>query len=125
MLQISSSFASFATNDISKARAFYAETLGLEVKEDHGMLTLRGPDGNWVLIYPKPVHHPAEHTVLNFVVPNIDAAVDELAARGVRFEYYDEGMIKTDAKGIARGNPQVAWFRDPAGNILSVLTEMK
>jgi catechol 2,3-dioxygenase-like lactoylglutathione lyase family enzyme len=123
MLQDSTFFASFATDDISKAKTFYAETLGLDVDEDRGMLSLLSPDGNWVLIYPKPVHVPAAHTVLNFVVPDIDAAVDALDAKGVKFEQY-EGDIKTDAKGISRGNPQVAWFRDPAGNILSVLTEM-
>jgi catechol 2,3-dioxygenase-like lactoylglutathione lyase family enzyme len=123
MLRDSTFFASFATNDISKAKKFYAETLDLDVDEDDGMLTLDSPDGNWVLIYPKPSHVPAEHTVLNFLVPDIDKAVDALAAKGIKFEQY-EGEIKTDAKGIHRGNPQVAWFRDPAGNILSVLTEM-
>jgi catechol 2,3-dioxygenase-like lactoylglutathione lyase family enzyme len=116
-------FASFATNDIPKTRAFYADTLGVKVREEQDMLWLESPDGQGVLIYPKPTHTPAEHTVLNFKVRDIDATVDALIAKGVKFEQY-EGEIKTDAKGIHRGNPQVAWFRDPAGNILSVLTEM-
>jgi len=127
MFKSKSFFASFAVDDPAKAKAFYGETLGLEVSEDpkmEGMLSLKSPDGNWVLVYPKAVHHPAEHTVLNLPVDDIDAAVDALSAKGVRFEHY-EGEIQTDAKGISRGNPQVAWFRDPAGNIVSVLTEMK
>jgi catechol 2,3-dioxygenase-like lactoylglutathione lyase family enzyme len=118
-------FASFAVNDLAKAKAFYAEILKMTVEEEEeGMLNLKGRDGNWILIYPKPLHNPAEHTVLNFVVEDVDAAVDELRAQGVRFEHYDQPGLKTDAKGISRGNPQVAWFRDPAGNILSVLEEM-
>ena len=116
-------FAGFACDDIAKAKAFYADTLGVQVREEKGMLWLESPDGTGVLIYPKPAHKPAEHTVLNFKVRDIDATVDGLIAKGVRFEQY-EGAIKTDAKGISRGNPQVAWFRDPAGNILSVVTEM-
>jgi catechol 2,3-dioxygenase-like lactoylglutathione lyase family enzyme len=116
-------FASFATNDIPKTRAFYADTLGVKVRQEQDMLWLESPDGQGVLIYPKPTHNPAEHTVLNFKVEDIDATVDALAAKGVKFEQYT-GEIQTDAKGISRGNPQVAWFRDPAGNILSVLTEM-
>ncbi|MCD6023158.1 MAG: hypothetical protein K0Q91_74 [Fibrobacteria bacterium] len=116
-------FAGFASNDIPRAKAFYADTLGIQVSEEEGMLWLKSPDGTGVLVYPKPAHTPAEHTVLNFKVGDIDATVDALIAKGVKFEQY-EGEIKTDAKGIHRGNPQVAWFRDPAGNILSVLTEM-
>jgi catechol 2,3-dioxygenase-like lactoylglutathione lyase family enzyme len=123
MLQNATFFAGFATNDISKSKKFYGETLGLDVDEDKGMLALNSPDGNWVLIYPKPAHTPAQHTVLNFVVEDIDATVAAMTAKGIRFEQY-EGEIQTDAKGISRGNPQVAWFRDPAGNILAVMTEM-
>jgi catechol 2,3-dioxygenase-like lactoylglutathione lyase family enzyme len=123
MFKSNSFFASFAVEDIAGAKAFYAGILGLEVSEEKGMLSLKSPDGNWVLVYPKPVHRPAEHTVLNLPVDDIDAAVDALAAKGVKFEHY-EGEIETDAKGIHRGNPNVAWFRDPAGNIVSILTEM-
>jgi catechol 2,3-dioxygenase-like lactoylglutathione lyase family enzyme len=123
MLRDSSFFASFASRDISRAATFYRETLGIEAYEEKGMLTLCSPDGNRILIYPKPSHRPAEHTVLNFLVPDIDMAVDALAAKGIRFEQYD-GKIQTDAKGISRGNPQVAWFRDPDGNILSIVTKM-
>jgi catechol 2,3-dioxygenase-like lactoylglutathione lyase family enzyme len=123
MLKNVSFFAGFASNDIPRAKTFYADLLGVEVVEETGMLWLKSPDGAGVLIYPKPTHKPAEHTVLNFKVEDIDATVDALTARGVKFEQY-EGDIKTDAKGIHRGNPKVAWFRDPAGNILSVMTEM-
>jgi catechol 2,3-dioxygenase-like lactoylglutathione lyase family enzyme len=125
MFESKSFFASFAVEDIPGAKEFYAGVLGLDVgEEEEGMLLLKSPDGNRVLIYPKPVHRPAEHTVLNLLVEDIDAAVDALAAKGVKFEHY-EGEIATDAKGISRGNPQVAWFRDPAGNIVGVMTEMK
>jgi catechol 2,3-dioxygenase-like lactoylglutathione lyase family enzyme len=117
-------FAGFACTDIAVAKDFYANTLGLQVKEEKGMLWLESPDGTGVLIYPKPTHKPAEHTVLNFQVWDIDEVVDALTAKGVKFEQYD-GDIRTDAKGISRGNPQVAWFRDPGGNILSVVTEMR
>ncbi|MDQ2824167.1 MAG: glyoxalase, partial [Verrucomicrobiota bacterium] len=92
------------------------------VSEDHGLLTLHLAGGNNVLIYPKPNHVPATFTVLNFPVDDVDLAVDELTRRGVRFETYDLPEIKTDKKGIMRGNgPTIAWFKDPAGNILSVL----
>ena len=121
MLSDSHAFSGFSSNDIATARAFYGGTLGLEVTEEHGMLTLHLAGGGTVLIYPKENHEPATFTVLNFPVGDIDRAVDDLVAAGVRFERYD-GMTQDD-RGIARGNgPDIAWFKDPAGNILSVLT---
>jgi catechol 2,3-dioxygenase-like lactoylglutathione lyase family enzyme len=122
MLGDSKAFSGFAAGDIEKAKNFYGETLGLKVSEDHGLLTLHLAGGNNVLIYPKPNHLPATFTILNFPVNDVDQAVDELTRRGVRFERYDLPEIKTDKKGIMRGNgPTIAWFKDPAGNILSVL----
>jgi catechol 2,3-dioxygenase-like lactoylglutathione lyase family enzyme len=122
MLGKSKAFSGFAVPDIEKAKWFYGETLGLKVSEDHGLLTLHLAGGNNVLIYPKPNHVPATFTVLNFPVDDVDLAVDELKKRGVRFEIYDLPDLKTDEKGIMRGNgPTIAWFKDPAGNILSVL----
>ena len=118
-----SAFASFSVSDTERAREFYGGTLGLAVAEMNGMLELRLAGGGTVLIYPKDDHAPATFTVLNFPVNDIDQAVDALRARGVRFEHYDWGGEQhTDAKGIMRGpGPQIAWFRDPAGNVLSVL----
>ena len=122
MLEKSKAFSGFAAPDIGKVREFYTSTLGLEVTEEHGLLTLHLAGGNNVLIYPKPDHVPATFTVLNFPVDDVDLAVEELTRRGVRFEKYDGPEIKTDEKGIMRGNgPTIAWFKDPAGNILSVL----
>lgn len=122
MLENSKAFSGFAVPDIGKAKEFYEKTLGLKVSEDHGMLTLHLAGGNNVLIYPKPDHKPATFTILNFPVDDVDQAVDRLAKRGVQFEIYDKPEIKTDKKGIMRGNgPTIAWFKDPAGNILSVL----
>ena len=122
MLGKSKAFSGFAVPDIEKAKKFYGETLGLKVSEDHGVLTLYLAAGNNVLIYPKPNHVPATFTVLNFPVDDVDLAVDELKNRGVRFEIYDLPDLKTDEKGIMRGKgPTIAWFKDPAGNILSVL----
>ena len=122
MLGESKAFSGFAARDVAKVKEFYARTLGLKVTEDHGLLTLHLAGGNNVLIYPKPDHVPANFTVLNFPVDDVDLAVDELTKRGVRFEIYDRPEIKTDEKGIMRGNgPTIAWFKDPAGNILSVL----
>jgi predicted enzyme related to lactoylglutathione lyase len=118
----SQGFSGFSTNDIGKAREFYGQTLGLEVGEDNGMLTLRLAGGGRVLIYPKPNHEPATFTVLNFPVKNIDEAVDKLTKAGVQFERYD-GM-KQDQRRIMRDQgPPIAWFKDPAGNILSVLEQ--
>jgi catechol 2,3-dioxygenase-like lactoylglutathione lyase family enzyme len=122
MLGASKAFSGFAVPDMEKAKEFYGKTLGLKVSEDHGLLMLHLAGGNNVLIYPKPNHVAATFTVLNFPVDDVDLAVDELKKRGVRFEIYDLPGIKTDEKGIMRGNgPTIAWFKDPAGNILSVL----
>lgn len=122
MLGQSKAFSGFSAGDILAAQNFYRETLGLEVSEDHGVLMLHLAGGNRVLIYPKPNHVPATFTVLNFPVDDVDQVVDELTRRGVRFEIYDLPEIKTDAKGIMRGRgPTIAWFKDPAGNIISVL----
>ncbi len=122
MLEASKAFSGFSANDIGKAKEFYGKTLGLKVSESHGLLTLHLASGNNVLIYPKPNHVPATFTVLNFPVNNVDQAVDELTTRGVRFEIYNLPAIKTDEKGIMRGKgPTIAWFKDPAGNVLSVL----
>ena len=124
MLRDSNAFSGFSANDIPKAKEFYGHTLGLKVSESNGLLTLHLAGGNNVLIYPKPNHTPATFTVLNFPVDDVDQAVDELTKRGVRFEIYDLPEIKTDKKGIMRGNgPTIAWFKDPAGNILSVIEE--
>jgi catechol 2,3-dioxygenase-like lactoylglutathione lyase family enzyme len=126
MLKESKAFSGFSVNDIQKAKDFYGRTLGLQVSESHGLLTLQLAGGNKVLIYPKVNHAPATFTVLNFPVENVDESVDELAKRGVSFEIYDESDIKTDEKGIMRGNgPTIAWFKDPAGNVLSVIEETR
>jgi len=123
MLKASHAFSGFSTNDIGKAKDFYGRTLGLEVSEEHGLLNLHLGGGTDVLIYPKANHAPATFTVLNFPVDDVDKAVDELTKRGVRFEIYNDPDFKTDDKGVSRGNggPTIAWFKDPAGNILSVL----
>jgi catechol 2,3-dioxygenase-like lactoylglutathione lyase family enzyme len=122
MLEESKAFSGFAAPDMEKAKEFYGQTLGLRVSEGHGLLTLHLAGGNNVLIYPKPNHVPATFTVLNFPVSDVDQAVDELTKLGVRFEIYDLPGIQTDKKGIMRGHgPTIAWFKDPAGNILSVL----
>ncbi len=124
MLKDSKAFSGFSVDDIQKAKEFYGQTLGLKVSESHGLLTLHFAGGNNVLIYPKPNHAPATFTILNFPVGNVDKAVDELAKRGVRFEIYNTPDIKTNEKGIMRGKgPTIAWFKDPAGNIFSVLDE--
>ncbi len=115
-------FSGFAVDDIEQARAFYGETLGLKTSEQHGLLFLHIAGDRDTLAYPKPGHTPADYTILNFPVDDIEAAVDELTTRGVTFERYD-GM-PVDERGIMReGGPYIAWFRDPAGNVLSVLQE--
>ena len=120
MLAKSKAFSGFSVNDIPAAKAFYADTLGLRVSEENGMLTLHIAGDRDILVYPKPDHSPAAFTILNFPVDDIDEAVDELVGRGVRFERYDG--IDADERGIARGGgPPIAWFTDPAGNVLSVL----
>jgi catechol 2,3-dioxygenase-like lactoylglutathione lyase family enzyme len=122
MLADSKAFSGFAVPDIEEARRFYGETLGLNVElmEGPGLLTLQLGGDRPVMVYPKPDFEPATYTVLNFPVDDVEAAVDELSSRGVQFERYDG--FDQDEKGIARGNgPDIAWFKDPAGNILSVL----
>ena len=120
MFKDSRAFSGFAAPDIEQARAFYADTLGLEVTEEHGILTLHLAGGGLVIVYPKPDHTPADFTVLNFPVDDVEAAVDALTERGIEFEHYDGAP--QDEKGIMRGNgPDIAWFRDPAGNVLSVI----
>ena len=123
MLDKAKAFPSFSTNDVAKAKKFYQDTLGLEVSDDEmGALQLHLAGGTNVFVYPKPNHAPATFTVLNFPVPSVDAAVDYLTARGIRFEIYDDENIRTDDRGIMIGEgPRIAWFKDPAGNILSVL----
>ena len=119
-------FSGFSVDDLAKAREFYGKTLDLEIMEDEsmGIMTLRLGTGAQVIVYPKGnAHMPATYTILNFPVDDIEEAVEELVRRGVRFEHYD-GAIGTDAKGIHRdGGPLIAWFKDPAGNILSVLQD--
>jgi catechol 2,3-dioxygenase-like lactoylglutathione lyase family enzyme len=122
MLRNSPFYASLAVDDLSAAQKFYGKTLGVEVIDlDNGLLALRAGNGYAVLIYPKGEHRPAEHTVLNFPVDDIETTVDGLRDAGVEFEQYDEGPLATDEKGIATPGPKQAWFRDPAGNILSVI----
>jgi len=125
-MDIKQAFSSFSTDDLKRAEEFYGQTLGLKVENDTtmGLLKLNLPGGATVMVYPKPNHVPAGFTVLNLMVGDIDKAVDELTAKGVVFEKYDG--FKQDAKGIARSkNPQdgpsIAWFKDPAGNIIAVL----
>lgn len=116
-------FSGFSVDDIEKAKRFYGEILGLQVSEMHGILELHIEGGNNILVYPKPNHTPATYTILNFPVDNIEKTADELKGRGVRFLQY-EGELKTDEKGIFRGGgPLIAWFEDPAGNILSILEQ--
>lgn len=125
MLNSTKPFSSFSVDDLQKAREFYAGTLGLEVRPQAEGLELLF-SGNTIFIYPKENHVPATFTVLNFPVKDIEAAVDELSRRGVRFEKYEEGELKTDDRGIFRGDgPTIAWFRDPAGNYLSVIEDAR
>lgn len=126
MFKPRSAFSGFSVDDLAKAEDFYAGILGLRADRETMGLRLHLPGGAAVFVYAKEDHQPATFTILNFEVDDIDGAVDELASRGVRFEQYDAG-IRTDAKGIARGKaqgrgPDIAWFRDPAGNFLSVLS---
>ena len=123
MFKDTKAFSGFSVNDIHKAKDFYGKTLGLEVSEIHGLLNLHLVDGSKVLVYPKPNHAAASFTILNFHVDNIEEAVDQLTKKGVCFERYEDDL-KTDEKGIFRGGgPLIAWFKDPAGNILSVLEQ--
>jgi predicted enzyme related to lactoylglutathione lyase len=120
-------FSGFSVDNLSTAKEFYSKTLGLSVEESAMGLMVTLPGGGKVFIYPKDGHQPATFTILNLVVDDIDSAVAELTTRGVKFEQYTEGPIKTDDAGIARGRsvnmgPDIAWLKDPAGNIISVLT---
>ena len=128
MFKAKAAFSGFSVDDLPKAKEFYTKTVGLQVDDEGVGLRLRLPEGGTVFVYPKGGHHlPATFTILNFVVDNIDEAVDELTSRGVQFEHYEDGP-KTDEKGILRGKeqnmgPNIAWFKDPAGNILSVIED--
>jgi catechol 2,3-dioxygenase-like lactoylglutathione lyase family enzyme len=126
MLKVKAAFSGFSVDDLAKSKKFYIEVLGLKADDEGVGLRLHLPDGGTVFIYPKNDHQPATFTILNFVVENIDEAVDELKSRGVSFERY-EGSPQ-DEKGILRGRsqqmgPDIAWFQDPAGNILSLLED--
>lgn len=125
-MKYTNTFCSFSVDDLDKAATFYGQTLGLPVEKTPQGLDIHLP-GNAVFLYPKPNHSPATFTVFNFKVADIEAAVDELTAKGVAFQHYS-GQIATDARGIHRGGdqePTIAWFTDPAGNILSVVQEGK
>ena len=127
MVTIRAAFSGFSVNDLDEAKQFYTQVLGLETGDETMGLELKLPQGT-VFVYPKPDHQPATFTILNFVVDDIDAAVDELSANGVQFERYDSMPMAQDEKGILRGRsvnqgPDIAWFKDPAGNILSVLQD--
>ncbi len=124
MFKNARAFSSFSVDDIAKARKFYGGTLGMKVSEPMDQLQLEMAGGQRVFVYQKPDHAPATFTVLNVEVESVDRAVEALTERGVRFEHYDREDIKTDAKGIMRGDggsPTIAWFKDPAGNILSLI----
>ncbi|MDP9325552.1 MAG: VOC family protein [Candidatus Dormibacteraeota bacterium] len=129
MFKPQAAYSGFSVDDLAKAKMFYQDTLGVQVEEEgEGMgIRIHLPGGGTVFVYDKSDHQPASFTILNFVVDDIDGAVDELSKRGVQFEHYDNGA-KTDEKGIARGRaqnmgPDIAWFKDPAGNFLSVLQD--
>jgi catechol 2,3-dioxygenase-like lactoylglutathione lyase family enzyme len=122
VLTDSAAFSGFAVRDVAAAKAFYADVLGLAVTEDHGILSLHLAGGTTVIAYPKPDHVAAGYTILNFPVADIDAAVDELMARGVTFARYE--TMPQDERGVMRaGGPFIAWFADPSGNVLSVLQD--
>jgi catechol 2,3-dioxygenase-like lactoylglutathione lyase family enzyme len=123
MLKNSPFYAGFAVDDLARAKAFYGDVLGVSQVIDigTGLVSLQAANGYAVLMYEKPGHTPAAHTILNFPVDDIGSAVDELHGRGVEFEQYDQGPLKTDERGIATPGPKQAWFKDPAGNIVSVI----
>lgn len=128
MFRSEEAFSSFSVNDLAAAKRFYSEILGLEVaaeESDMPLLELRTTGAGNIMIYEKDNHRPATFTILNFVVSSVEDAVRELTAVGVRFEIYKDGPTQTDDRGIAQGGggPRIAWFKDPAGNILSVLEE--
>ena len=118
-------FSSFSVDDLEKAKEFYGKTLGIDISESKEGLSLYPKSSNEIFIYPKTDHTPATFTVLNFPVNDVEQAVDDLTKQGVRFEIYNKGELKTDEKGIFSGEgPKIAWFKDPAGNFLSVLETM-
>lgn len=123
MFTTEGAFSGFSVDDIAAARQFYGETLGLDVTDNEmGFIELHLASGGTVLVYSKPNHEPASYTMMNFPVDDIDAAVDDLQSRGVDTNIYTGGEMPTDDKGVMRGNgPDIAWFRDPAGNVLSVI----
>ena len=128
MLATSKAFSSFSVNDLPKAKKFYEDILGLETKDDPmGVMEVHLEGGKFIMVSPKPNHEPATYTVLNFLVPDIDKTVDGLIAKGVVFEQYHNEYMQTDEKGIVRGGgekgPNIAWFKDPAGNIFGVIEE--
>jgi catechol 2,3-dioxygenase-like lactoylglutathione lyase family enzyme len=124
MFETTKAFSGFSVDDIPAAKKFYGETLGVRVSEENGTLTLHIAGDRDIFVYPKPDHTPATYTILNFPVDDIEKVVDELTERGVRFERYPQMGSDVDAKGIYRGEgPLIAWFTDPAGNVLSVLQE--
>lgn len=125
MFQTQGAFSGFSVDDVAAARTFYRDVLGLETRDNEmGFLELVLASGAHVLVYPKPNHRPADFTILNFPVEDVDAAVDDLRSRGVETKIYADEEFPSDARGIVRGNgngPDIAWFRDPAGNVLAVL----
>jgi catechol 2,3-dioxygenase-like lactoylglutathione lyase family enzyme len=130
MFKAQAAFSGFSVDNLEKAKEFYTKTLGLELEDDKMGLQFKLPNGGSIFIYDKPDHQPATFTILNLVVGNIDEAVDELVSQGVKFEKYENMPFKQDEKGVARGlsanqGPDIAWFKDPAGNILSVIQDSK
>lgn len=131
MFKNTRAFSGFSVDDLEKAKSFYGETLGVEVGIENEMgLSLNLANGNTVFIYPKEDHQPATFTILNFVVDDVDVAMDELKDKGIRFIQYNDDDLPQDEKGVLRGldagmGPDIAWFEDPAGNVLSVLQEAK
>jgi catechol 2,3-dioxygenase-like lactoylglutathione lyase family enzyme len=128
MFKAQAAFSGFSVEDINKAKQFYTQVLGLLLEDETMGLQLKLPNGGQVFIYAKDDHKPADFTILNFVVDNIDESIDELTKLGISFEHYDNMPAKQDEKGILRGlsvnqGPDIAWFKDPAGNILSVIQD--
>jgi catechol 2,3-dioxygenase-like lactoylglutathione lyase family enzyme len=127
MFKNTKAVSGFSVNDLQKAKEFYHEKLGIEISERLGVMMLHLGGGGRVFVYPKPNHIPATYTALNFQVADVEKAVDDLIALGITFEQYG-APIKTNEKGICRGNeygPDIAWFKDPAGNIISVLNDIE
>jgi catechol 2,3-dioxygenase-like lactoylglutathione lyase family enzyme len=124
MFENTRAFSGFSVDDVPRARQFYGETLGLSVSEDNGLLVLHIAGDRDTIVYPKDDHTPASFTILNFPVDDVERAVSELGTRGVQFEHYPGTAIETDEQGIFRGGgPLIAWFKDPAGNVLSVIQD--